>query len=107
MLLLLCAFVWGSTFVAQSTAAQRIPTFTFLASRSYVGGGALLLIAVLKTKRCKQSLLREGKRHLLVGGLCGAVLFIASACQQYVNAGGKDAKLCKAILSYIEAIRAL
>lgn len=83
MLLLLCAFVWGSTFVAQSTAAQRIPTFTFLASRSYVGGGALLLIAVFQTKRRKQSVFCEGKRHLLVGGLCGTVLFIASACQQY------------------------
>ncbi len=29
---------------------------------------------------------------------------IASCCQQYVNAGGRDAQLCKAILAYIQAI---
>ena len=83
-MLLLCAFVWGSTFVAQSSAAESVPPFSFLASRSFVGGLALLAIALIPfgktaTSRSKPSF----RSHLTVGVLCGTVLFIASACQQW------------------------
>ena len=36
LLLLLAAFVWGTTFVAQDAAADTIEPFTFLFSRSII-----------------------------------------------------------------------
>ncbi|MBE6672007.1 MAG: DMT family transporter [Ruminococcaceae bacterium] len=91
LLLLVCAFVWGSTFVAQSSAAERVPTFTFLASRSFVGGGALLLIALWQNRRKPGTHLPSFRQHLLAGVLCGSALFVASACQQYGIALGTGA----------------
>lgn len=47
LMLLLAAFFWGTTFAAQSSAADSIPTFTFNAARSFVGAaflGVLILI---------------------------------------------------------------
>ena len=38
LLLALTALVWGSAFVAQSVGAEHVGPFTFLASRSYLGG---------------------------------------------------------------------
>ena len=35
---------------------------------------------------------------------CSVTESIASCCQQYVNAGGKDSALCSAILALIKAI---
>lgn len=96
---LLAAFFWGTTFVVQDIAAATIPAFTFLALRSFVGAGALLLVIRIKGKWSKQAHCpsRERTRLTLLGGLiCGVLLCAASALQQLgitVNAGspGKDA----------------
>ena len=51
LLLLLTAMIWGVAFVAQSVGADNVGAFTFLASRSWLAGIALLpLIAVMKRK---------------------------------------------------------
>ena len=83
-LLLVCAFVWGSTFVAQSSAAESVPAFAFLASRSFVGSFALLILALVFSKiKPKKQRGASISKHFGVGCLCGVALFVASACQQY------------------------
>ena len=99
---LLAAFFWGTTFVAQDTAAETIPPFTFLALRSFVGTAALLIVVAVKDKwqKNKGTYVPESKasaRFTLIGGaLCGLFLCAASALQQFgiaSNTGspGKDA----------------
>ncbi|MBE6638137.1 MAG: DMT family transporter [Ruminococcaceae bacterium] len=86
-LLLLCAFVWGSTFVAQSSATKSIAPFSFLAARSFVGSFALLILSLpfSLTKRDDITAKQKTplKRLLVVGLFCGIALTVASACQQY------------------------
>ena len=80
--LLLCAFLWGSTFVAQQSGADHLPPFTFLASRSFVGSAALFGFSrVVGAKRKAPS--NSGKHFWIAGILCGFALAIASACQQW------------------------
>ncbi len=99
---LLAALFWGTTFVAQDTAAKTIPAFTFLALRSFVGAAALLVVFLVKEKIYKKQgkvvqRPRSAKKLTLLGGaLCGAFLCAASALQQLgiaSNTGspGKDA----------------
>lgn len=99
---LLAALFWGTTFVAQDTAAKTIPAFTFLALRSFVGAAALLAVflvkdAIAKKRGSYQPPTREaGKLTWLGGVLCGVFLCSASALQQLgiaSNTGspGKDA----------------
>lgn len=84
LLLLLTAMIWGAAFVAQSVGADNVGAFTFLASRSWLAGIALLpLIAVMKRKTVSSEAGTGDRRILITGGLlCGFFLFIASAAQQ-------------------------
>lgn len=47
MLLLICAFVWGTTFVAQSTAADTMGPFTYLFSRSIIATVFLSILVII------------------------------------------------------------
>ena len=73
---LLAAFFWGTTFVAQDAAAATIPAFTFLALRSFVGAGALLLLFLIKDKWGKGEALcppdKDRARLTVFGGGEGA-----------------------------------
>ncbi len=99
---LLAALFWGTTFVAQDKAAQTIPSFTFLALRSFVGAFALLVVFLLKdawNKKHGRFVAPTRSKHYICwysGAICGIFLFAASALQQFgiaSNAGspGKDA----------------
>ena len=90
LMLLVAALIWGSTFVAQTTASDTVEPFTFLFSRSFIG--FLFLIPVIAIFNCqsnkklidgeqKQTLM-PSKLTLLAGILCGVALTIASYCQQ-------------------------
>ena len=86
LLLLLTAMIWGAAFVAQSVSMDYIGPFTFLCSRSILGGVVLLPVIALMDKK-KDTDEKEAsashKRTLLMGGLaCGVALFVASAFQQ-------------------------
>lgn len=48
LMLLLAAFFWGTTFAAQSTAADSIPLFTFNAARSFVGAAFLGILILIR-----------------------------------------------------------
>ncbi|MBE6954930.1 MAG: DMT family transporter [Ruminococcaceae bacterium] len=86
LILLFCAFLWGSTFVAQSAGMEYIEPFTYLCCRSVIGCAFLsvfmpLFDSLRKTNRAK---LKLNHRKLMIAGLaCGVVLFTASAFQQF------------------------
>jgi len=91
-MLLLAAFIWGCAFVAQSVGMEYVGPFTFNAVRSYIGALALLPVMFfmdfLKRKEgiSEEEIKRQqgDKKTLLIGGIsCGAVLFVASALQQF------------------------
>ena len=84
LLLLLTAVIWGVAFVAQSVGGDSVGAFTFLASRSFIAGVALLPVIAWRNRRAsaaKDS--PSSPRVLWLGGiLCGTALMIASAFQQ-------------------------
>ena len=89
-MLLVAALIWGSTFVAQTTASDTVEPFTFLFSRSFIGFAFLIpVIAVFNFQGNKR--LAEGEQKhvlapsrltLIAGVLCGVALTVASYCQQ-------------------------
>ena len=78
--LLMAAFIWGTTFVAQSVGMERIGPFTYGAARFLLGMLALFLLWVLSggLGRWETSM-----RSFGVGAAAGCVMFAASALQQY------------------------
>ena len=95
-LLMLCAVIWGSSFVAQTTGAEYVGPFTFIAARSILGAVALLpVIAVTGAVKKKKGVFikpsPEYKKTLIKGGIaCGVVLFFASNLQQLGIDGGTE-----------------
>lgn len=85
LLLTLTALIWGAAFVAQSVGMDYVGPFTYLCSRSVIGGIVLLPIIKVFGKDNTQPV-PEGKssrKILLTGGiLCGLALFVASSFQQ-------------------------
>ena len=89
LMLMLCAFIWGTAFVAQS-AGSGMGAYSFLAGRSW-----LAVLVLLPTVYAFDGLHRRqgaaygwpadpvGRKTLLTAGLCcGTLLFAASAAQQ-------------------------
>lgn len=87
LLLLLTAFIWGSSFVSQRVGMDYIGPLTFNCTRSFIGSIVLLpVILVINKKTDKQVLKKEkeNKKALIIGGiLCGTVLAVASSFQQF------------------------
>ena len=54
-LLLICAFIWGSAFVAQTTGAEHIGPFTFIYLRSFLGAAVLLPVIFIMGKIKKKT----------------------------------------------------
>lgn len=86
-MLLLAAFIWGSSFVAQSVGMDYVEPFTFICVRTLVGG--LVLIPCIyafdkfKSPEERASAARMDRKTLLKGGVsCGVILFLASNAQQ-------------------------
>lgn len=90
VLLAFAAIIWGSSFVAQTTGAEHVSPFTFIAMRSLLGSVALLPVIFAADnikKRTKpneyQKMTKADYKYLLFGGVaCGIVLFAASSLQQ-------------------------
>ncbi len=96
LLLMLCAVIWGSSFVAQTTGAEFVGPFTFISMRSLLGALSLLPVigitgAVKKKKDTAVKMTAKEKRFLLLGGAaCGVVLCFASNLQQLGIDGGTE-----------------
>ena len=88
LLLLICAFIWGSAFVAQTTGAEYVGPFTFIYLRSFLGSAVLLPVIFVMGKFKKKEDVspekkKQGRKTLFIGGLCcGAALCFASVFQQ-------------------------
>lgn len=107
LMLLLAAFFWGTTFVAQTSASDAIGAFTFNATRSFVGAAFLggLILTLNKTRNKKDTKYYEmtykevngekiestseitsahnKKSVIFAGFICGVVLFAAMNFQQW------------------------
>ena len=101
-MLLLTAFIWGSSFVAQSVGMERVQAFTFNGIRTLMGAATLLPFLLLRGARLRrretpgQTAARkaEQRRMLLPGVGLGLILCLASNLQQqafYYSTGGKIA----------------
>ena len=90
LMLLIAALIWGSTFVAQTTASSTVEPFTFLFSRSFLGFLFLIPVICFFNFKGNKKLLSNEERHvlkpnkitILAGVLCGGALTVASFCQQ-------------------------
>lgn len=99
-MLFICAFLWGTTFVAQSIGAGYVGAYTYLAGRSYIAVVLLIPITVLvdwinKVREWpdKRPATKKEWMYLLKAGLiCGTCLCFASAAQQYGMAYTSTAK---------------
>ncbi len=80
IMLLLAAFFWGTTFIAQSDAMQKMGPFSFTAMRSVVG--AFFLAAVYLILRFSRTKQKNVSYSTVKGGIvCGIVLFFATNLQ--------------------------
>lgn len=90
LLLLLTAFIWGSSFVAQGVGMEKIQAFTFGGIRTLMGAAVLLPIILFKEFRGR-NLPGEKKaerkalniRSVKSGLILGVILFAASNFQQF------------------------
>lgn len=90
LMLLVAALIWGSTFVAQTTASSSVEPFTFLFSRSFLGFLFLIPVILIFNNINNKKLLENqqkarlmpSKLTLIAGVLCGVMLTAASYCQQ-------------------------
>ena len=87
LILLLAAFLWGSTFVAQTAASKSLGTFTYNASRSFVGAVFLSIVITIMSsskKKTTDNKVTEKSKWPIAGGIaCGLVLFFAMGSQQF------------------------
>ncbi len=88
LLLLLTAFIWGTTFVAQSVGMEEVGPFTFQSVRTLLGAAFLFLLILFRAQRDRKrgtyrKMTKEERKALLVGGIpTGVALGFASMCQQ-------------------------
>lgn len=84
MILLLTAFIWGTSFIAQSKGVEEITPLAFNGIRSLLGAAVLLpVIAVLDFSKQKKGIsVQKFDKTLLTGGIiCGIFLCAASTLQ--------------------------
>ena len=82
----LAALIWGLAFVAQSGAAELVPSFTFNAVRSAIGSGALYVFWLLTAKKQKRFFPEtptERKHYYLCAATCGVCLAVSINLQQF------------------------
>ncbi len=84
--LVLAAFFWGTTFVAQKSAAtDSLGTFTFNGIRCMIGSIVLLPFALTigKPPKIENQPTTSLKKQFLYGGICGVILFASTNLQQW------------------------
>lgn len=81
LLLILTAFIWGASFVAQSVSTDFIGPFTFNGLRFIIGALVLLPFILLANRKSKRD--KKTTRESIKGGIfCGIALALASMAQQ-------------------------
>ena len=86
-MLILTAFIWGVSFVAQAVGMEHVGPYTFNASRFLIGGLVLLPLVrrnQLRARRENGPMTPAARKTMLLGGLCcGLAIFVASTLQQF------------------------
>lgn len=82
LLLLLTAFLWGSTFVVQQVATGGLGAIMFTSARFFMGGLVILPIACIQYKRIQRSQYVITHKHWLGMVVTGLALFCAAVLQQ-------------------------
>ena len=89
-MLLLTAFIWGSSFVAQGMGMEQVQAFTFNGIRTLLGAAVLLPVIaageIRKNKKApvsKEVKKAENKKVLKKGTVLGIMLCVAGNLQQF------------------------
>lgn len=83
LLLILCAFIWGMAFAAQSSATDYLGPFTFVFLRSLITSIVLFAVHPLIRKASGAPKKKIDKKHYAcIGALLGCILFTGCALQQ-------------------------
>ena len=80
-MLVLTAMIWGFAFVAQRVGAESVGTFVFNGLRFALGALSLIPVVLIFEQEKFDKI--KFKKTLIAAVVCGTVLFIASALQQY------------------------
>lgn len=84
--LLLTAMIWGTAFVAQTSAADSVASFTFNGVRAIIGAAVLIVYLSIRAKCTGEPLIprdKAARKTLFTGGAaCGVVLCLAMNLQQ-------------------------
>lgn len=91
IMLFITAFIWGSSFVAQSLGMETVEAFTFNGIRTLLGAATLLpfiigkdIINIKKHGSSEKKKLKSKAKKILTGGsIMGIALCVASNLQQY------------------------
>ncbi len=92
LMLLMAAFIWGTTFVAQAVGMDELGPFSYAAARFLLGFLSLLALwFMFASRREKARRLGIYKNGWRAGIMAGCIMFIASSTQQvallYTTAG--------------------
>ena len=91
LILFAAAFIWGSSFVAQSIGMEKIDAFTYNGIRTLMGAAVLLPIVAFRDLRAvktadaaaKKTFAETNKKTWLGGAVLGLALCAASNFQQF------------------------
>ncbi len=83
VMLFIAAFVWGTSFAAQTTAAQYMDAFTFNACRSFIAASFVWIVISIRDKgKAKEKYLSKELNPYFTGLICGSVWFVGINLQQ-------------------------
>ncbi len=111
LLLLLTAFIWGTSFIAQSVGVETVSPTAFIGIRCLLGSAVLLpVILVLDARRKRKGeLVQKMDKNLIMGGiLCGIVLYLASVLQtagMVYTSPGKSGFITALYMVFIPIVR--
>ena len=103
ILLMLAAFLWGTTFVAQMTGMDELGPFSYAAARYFLGLLSLIAVYFLFQKSRDAAKAKGEYRPGWRAGLCaGVIMFFGSSLQQvalqYTTAGKTSFITCLYII---------
>jgi len=115
IMLLLTAFIWGTSFVAQSVGMESVEAFTFNGIRTLLGAVVLLPIILIRDNIAARKMNSDeiktrraaDKKVLIAGAVLGVVLCLASNFQQfafYYSTSGKIAFITSFYMMFVPFI---
>ena len=109
LILLLTAFIWGTSFVSQSVGMESVDAFTFMAIRTLLGSAVLIPVFLIRdffvARTEKKSIISKfDKKAIIYGAILGVFLCAATNFQQfafYYSTAGKIAFITATYMFFI------